>query len=88
MGSSSGYQDLEVQSNTRHGAIEQFERIYGAEQVINVRESSSGIGGSFDAMGSIMLLGAILVFGLIIAYWQWFLFGGIIIGILWWFGKD
>jgi hypothetical protein len=72
LGSSSGYQELEVQSNTISGAKEQFERIYGAEQIINLREvrsSSSSLSSSGDT-GGYLILGAIL-FGiwLIVEYW-------------------
>ena len=69
LGSANGYQDLEVQSNTSHGAREQFKRIYGAEQVINLRqvnESSSSSGGS-DGM---VALGAIGLFiYLVVTFW-------------------
>ena len=34
LGSSAGRQTLEVQANTIHGAKEQLERVYGAEQKI------------------------------------------------------
>ena len=72
LGSASGYQELEVQSNTIHGAKEQFERIYGAEQIINLREvRSGGSSSSSDGdVGGYLILGAIL-FGiwLIVEYW-------------------
>ena len=71
LGSSSGYQELEVQSNTIQGAKEQFQRIYGAEQIINLREvhnsltsGSSSFGGS---LSTLMWLAALFV---IISYWQ------------------
>jgi hypothetical protein len=71
LGSASGYQDLEVQSNTAHGAKEQLQRIYGAEQIINLRQvnegsSSSGGGGSEFSFGAIAIL---VVFALAITYW-------------------
>lgn len=63
LGSANGYQDLTVQSNTHHGAKEQLERIYGAEQIINLREvrqgSSSGSSSDVD-FGSIFALGALM----------------------------
>ena len=71
LGSSSGYQELEVQSNTSYGAKEQFERIYGAEQIINLRQVSSGDSTSSSGdVGGYLILGAIL-FGiwLIVEYW-------------------
>lgn len=70
LGSSVGYQELEVESNTINGAYQQFERIYGAEQVINCHKvSSSGSSDSGDVSGY-LLIGAIL-FGiwLIVEYW-------------------
>ena len=72
LGSSSGYQELEVQSNTLNGAKEQFGRIYGAEQIINLRQVSSGGNFSFNSgdVGGYLTLGAIL-FGiwLVLEYW-------------------
>ena len=72
LGSASGYQELEVQSNTSYGAKEQFERIYGAEQIINLREVRTGGGSSSDSgdVGGYLVLGAIL-FGVwvIVKYW-------------------
>ena len=72
LGSASGYQELEVQSNTLNGAKEQFERIYGAEQIINLREvRSGGSSSSSDTdVGGYLILGAIL-FGiwLVVEYW-------------------
>ena len=72
LGSSSGYQELEVQSNTVQGAKEQFQRIYGAEQIINLREVRSGSSTSSSSgdVGGYLVLGAIL-FGiwLLVEYW-------------------
>ena len=72
LGSSSGYQELEVQSNTIQGAKEQFQRIYGAEQIINLREVRSGSSTSSSSgdVGGYLVLGAIL-FGiwLLVEYW-------------------
>ena len=72
LGSSSGYQELEVQSNTIQGAEEQFQRIYGAEQIINLREVRSGSSTSSSSgdVGGYLVLGAIL-FGiwLLVEYW-------------------
>ena len=87
LGSSSGYQELEVQSNTLNGAKEQFERIYGAEQIINLREvRSSGNSSSSDSgdVGGYLILGAIL-FGiwLIVEYW-WIVTPLVVIALLCW----
>lgn len=78
LGSDSGYQELEVQSNTSYGAKRQLEEIYGAEQIINLRQVSSGSGSS-SIEGSWAL---ILLFGaLAFLYYFWpYLLG---IGVLW-----
>jgi len=71
LGSESGYQNLEVQSNTFQGAEQQLRRIYGAEQIINLREVRSGGSSSSDTnLGGMLMLGAVL-FGiwLIVEYW-------------------
>jgi len=83
LGSSEGYQDLEVKSNTWEGAKNQLERVYGAEQIINLRQvnsntnsssgESSGLGGlAVLAIGGWLAweawkLGSVIV----IAAWQW-----------------
>jgi len=72
LGSSSGYQELEVQSNTMYGAKEQFERIYGAEQIINLREVRSGgssSGSGVDVGGSFALIAALVAVWVIVEYW-------------------
>jgi len=55
LGSENGYQTLEVQSNTYHGAEAQLKRIYGAETVANLHEVSGGSshsgGGGFSLPG-------------------------------------
>jgi len=78
LGSSSGYQELEVQSNTPYGAKEQFQRIYGAEQVINLREvrgessSGSGVG---DVSGIVALIGLIAASWAFVSFTPWILMG-------------
>ena len=72
LGSSSGYQELEVQSNTLNGAKEQFERIYDAEQIINLREVRSGGGsssGSTDVGGYLALAAILFCIWLLVEYW-------------------
>jgi hypothetical protein len=90
LGSSSGYQELEVQSNTFYGAKEQFERIYGAEQIINLREVRSGSSSSSSSgdVGGYLVLGAIL-FGiwLLVEYWWIVIPISVIIGLLVWYGS-
>jgi hypothetical protein len=79
LGSSSGYQDLEVKANTPHGAKEQFERIYGAEQVINLSEVRGGGSGGGSSSGSGEgLFGLALIVGAIWAlmtFLPWVLMG-------------
>jgi hypothetical protein len=70
LGSANGYQNLEVHSNTAHGAREQLERIYGAEQVINLRqvnERSSSSGGDSSFSGTFVAI--LIVIALAITYW-------------------
>ena len=76
LGSSSGYQQLTVKSNTWTGAKEQLERIYGAEQIINLEEvrgsnntNSSSSGGDFylPSFGTIVksiAVGSVILWGL------------------------
>lgn len=52
LGSDSGFQTVEVQSNTHHGAKQQMKRIYGATQIRNVREVGDNDGGGFELGGS------------------------------------
>ena len=72
LGSSSGYQELEVQSSTPYGAKEQFERIYGAEQIINLREVRSGgssSSSSGDVGGYVWLFGILFCIWVVVEYW-------------------
>ena len=83
LGSSNGYQELEVQSNTHHGADEQLRRIYGAEQVINLRQvNNSSSSSSSDITGLFPLAIVIFFIWLIIEYWYIAIPIGIILGIL------
>jgi hypothetical protein len=80
LGSSSGYQNCEVDSNTAHGAAEQLKRIYGAEQIINLRQvnsgglfsGSSGSSSSDDGSGIFSL--AVIIGGIwvVTTYWNFF----------------
>jgi len=84
LGSSSGYQDLEVKANTINGAKEQFERIYGAEQVVNLREVTGGSGGgSGDGLsigGTAGLIGLVASVWVFVTFTPWILMslGGIV----------
>jgi hypothetical protein len=78
LGSASGYQELEVQSNTLYGAKEQFERIYGAEQIINLREvrgDSNSSGSSLDFGGTVGLIGLVVAGWAFISFTPWILMG-------------
>ena len=69
LGSDSGFQTVEVQSNTHHGAKQQMKQIYGATQIRNVREVGDNDGGGFELGGnSSMWIGGIVIFILIIPY--------------------
>ena len=78
LGSSSGYQELEVQSNTLNGAKQQFERIYGAEQIINLREvrgDSNSSGSGLDFGGTVALIGLVAAGWAFITFTPWILMG-------------
>ena len=70
LGSDNGYQDLTVESNTFHGAEEQLKRIYGAEQIINLKEVRQG--SSSSSSSSVSGLGGLIVVGLIIGAFAMF----------------
>lgn len=83
LGSANGYQELEVQSNTSHGAKEQLERIYGAEQVINLRKvNDSSSSSSSDSSGSVYLIGFLIAIWAVIEFWYIAIPIGVILGIL------
>jgi hypothetical protein len=83
LGSESGYQELEVKANTWNGAKSQLERIYGAEQIINLHEvssaSNSNDGTEISVGGALFVL--LLLF--ILAAWKYMLIIGAI-GLLIW----
>lgn len=72
LGSSSGYQELEVKSSTLYGAKEQFKRIYGAEQVINLRkvDNDSGSNISLPSSDYGSMLFALLILWIVIEFWK------------------
>ena len=51
MGSASGYVDIEVSASTYQGAKEQLERVYGATQIINLRQIPNTNSSSSDVSG-------------------------------------
>ena len=72
LGSSAGRQTLEVEAATSVGAKQQLERVYGAEQITNLREVRSGGGCSIDSESAsgLLILGAIgFVLYLVVTYW-------------------
>jgi formate-dependent nitrite reductase membrane component NrfD len=89
LGSSVGYQELEVQSNTLSGAKEQFERIYGAKQIIGLREvrsnnSKSSLG---DVDGTVTLIAVLIGIWLLVEYWWIVVPIAVILGLLVWYGS-
>ena len=77
MGSKSGYVDIEVSANTLGGAKEQLQNIYGAEQIINLREIRGGGEGSGLSVGSgsggMLLAGLFAGAGLLLYFTPWVL---------------
>lgn len=77
MGSKSGYVDIEVSANTLGGAKEQLQNIYGAQQIINLREiRESGGGGGIDfsgGSGGMWLVGILGVGALFLYFTPWVL---------------
>jgi hypothetical protein len=71
MGSSSGYVDLEVSAATLNGAKEQLQSIYGAQQIINLREISNRGGGSSSSDSGAMMGLALIAGGiyLLVTFW-------------------
>lgn len=76
MGSKSGYQDIEVSANTIGGAKEQLQNIYGAEQIINLREvrgESSGGGIGLSPDGKMWFIGILGAGALLLYFTPWIL---------------
>ena len=68
LGSETGYQYLEVQSETLNGAYVQFENIYGVTDPINVEEIGGGYSGGSSGLGGL----AVLAIGGWLAWEIWF----------------
>jgi hypothetical protein len=85
LGSEVGYQNLEVEANTIQGAKSQLERIYGAEQIIDLHEVYDD--NRLDRESTIDLGGLLGVFAiiLIIISWKFILAFGIIGLAIWYF---
>ena len=77
MGSQSGYVDIEVGASTAVGAKEQLRNVYGAEQIINLREIRGSSSGSRLSIGSgsgkVWLVGLIGGAGLLLYFTPWVL---------------
>lgn len=77
MGSASGYVDIEVSAATYQGAKEQLERVYGATQIINLRQipntntsSSSGSGDDGSGILALAVIGGGIY--LLVTFWPVF----------------
>lgn len=89
LGSSVGYQELEVQANTVHGAKQQLERVYGAEQIINLHEVRNHEYSSSDSgdVGGYLIIGAgLFVIWLVMKYWWIILPLIVILGLVYFLG--
>lgn len=74
MGSNSGYVNLEVTASTITGARDQLKNIYGAEQIINLREvRGDGSTSSMPSGGGIFLLGILGAGALVMYFTPWIL---------------
>jgi len=90
LGSSAGRQTLEVQANTSIGANEQLQRVYGAEQISNIREVSNrsiGLSGG-DTDAKIWLIAVVGVLYLLATYWYIVVPVSVILGILIYMGRN
>lgn len=85
LGSEVGYQDLEVQANTIQGAKSQLERIYGAEQIIDLHEvyddNNLDKQSSIDGGGVLVILGIVLI----AVSWKYLLVLGAVGLAIWYF---
>ena len=82
LGDAGGYEELEVQANTLNGAYEQFAKIYGVDDPINLHEVRGGGGYSGGSSGfgglAVLAIGGWLAWeawklgsAIVIASWQW-----------------
>lgn len=92
LGSESGYVDLTTQAGTSNGARAQFENIYGAEQVVNLREVSKSSGGGGTDLGDIggyaALFAGLFVLWLFIEFWYLAIPLSVLGGIIWWENRN
>jgi hypothetical protein len=74
MGSNSGYVDIEVNASTINGAKEQLQNVYGAQQIINLREVRQSSGGSMSSpQGTIWLVGIFAAGAAFLYFTPWIL---------------
>lgn len=76
LGSNAGRQTLEVEAETSNGAIEQLKRVYGAENISNVRKVSTASGNSSslaDIGGTGALIGLALCAWAFVSFTPWIL---------------
>ncbi len=76
MGSQSGYVDIEVGASSFSGAKEQLQNIYGAQQIVNLREirgDSGGGMGLIDGSGKVLLVGLFGAAALFLYFTPWVL---------------
>ena len=85
LGTKEGYQNLTANAATIQGAKDQFERVYGSQQTINIRRVDDNFYSGGSSMGVIesvstilFWVGAILVF----SYWKEIAAIALIFGIL------
>ena len=94
LGTKEGYQNLTANAATIQGAKDQFERVYGSQQTINIRRVDDNFYSGGSSMGVIesvstilFWVGAILVF----SYWKEIaaiaLIFGILSQIVWFFNQ-
>jgi hypothetical protein len=75
LGSKSGYVDIEVGASSLAGAKEQLQNIYGAEQIINLREIRGDSGGGMEipSGGGVWLVGILGTAALFLYFTPWVL---------------
>lgn len=75
MGSKSGYVDIEVGASSLAGAKEQLQNIYGAQQIINLREVRGDSGGGIEmpSGGGVWLVGLLGGAALLLYFTPWVL---------------
>lgn len=82
----------EVEAATFSGAKEQIYAKHGdVQQITNLREvrnSGGGSSSSGDYGGTIWLVAILFVIWLIVEYWYFIIPGAIILGILYWYGRN